>query len=146
MSCMQCNYCTSAIMSERHSFRDVEHSSLRTIETDVNFISQYLLHLTLIQRKFCIVEMRQVNFIIWFNYIINICWDAWCAAIARSHYIKNIVLMFVKMRFESLITFFFENSNSQLIRTNSSRLSSFIHWSKVLSIFRSISREKQILY
>ena len=51
-------------MSERHSLRDVEHSNLRTAEADVNFISQYFLHLTSIQRNFCIVEMRQINFTI----------------------------------------------------------------------------------
>ena len=107
----------------RYSFRDVEHSSLKTIETDVNFISQYLLHLTSIQRNFCIVEMRQANFTIWCNYIIILCWDAWCAAIAQSHYIIDIVLKFLKMRFESLATSFFENWVFQLIRTNSNRLS-----------------------
>ena len=116
------------------------------IETNANFISQYFLHLTSIQRKFRIVEMRQVNFTIWCNYIIIICWNTWCAAIARSHYIKNIVLKFLKMRFESLATFLFENSNLSLIRTNSNRLSSFFHWSRVLSVFRSIFRKKQILY
>ena len=137
---MQCSYCTSAIMSERYSLRDVEHSSLRATEADVNFISQYLLHLTSIQRKFCIVEMRQTSFTVWCNYIIIICWNAWCAAIARSHYIKDIVWKFLKVRFENLITSFFENWILQLIRTNSSRLSSLIHWSRVLSIFQSISR------
>ena len=143
---MQCSYCTSAIMSERHSLRNVEHLNLRTVETNVNFISQYLLHLTSVQRKFCIVEMRQTNSTIWFNYIIIICCKTLIATTARSHYIKDIVLKFVKIRFEDLATFLFEHSNLSLIRTNSSRLSSLIHWSRDLSTFRSISREKQIFY
>ena len=120
---MQCNYCTSAIHCERHSLRDVEHSSLKTTEINVNFISQYFLHLTSIQRNFYIVEMRQINFTIECNYIIIICWNAWCATIARSHYIKDIVLKFLKMRFENLIISLFENWIFQLIRTNSNRLS-----------------------
>ena len=143
---MQCSYCTSAIMNERHSLRDVEHFNLRTIETNVNFISQYFLHLKLIRRNFFIVEMRQVNSTIWCNYIIIICWNAWCAAIARSHYIKKIVLKFVKMRFDDLNTCFFENSNSQLIRTNSNRLSQFIQRSRILSISRSITRSIRIYF
>ena len=47
----------------------------------------------------------------------------------------------MKTRFDNLNTCFFENSNSQLIWTNSNRLSSFIHWSKILSISRSITRK-----
>ena len=146
---MQCSYCTNAIHCERHSLRNVELSSskaVETAETNANFISQYHLHLTSIQRNFCIAEMRQVNSTIWCNYIIIICWNVWCAAIARSHYIKEIVLKFVKTRFESLNTCFFENSNFQLIRTNSNRLSSFIHWSRILSIFRSIIRSIRIFF
>ena len=123
---MQCSYCTNAIMSERHSLRNVEHSNLKAAETNVNFISQYSLHLTSIQRKFCIVEMRQVNSTIECNYIIIICWNAWCATIARSHYIKDIVLKFLKVRFENLVTSLFKNWILQLIRTNSSRLSHVI--------------------
>ena len=39
---------------------------------------------------------------------------------------KNFFLKFLKTRFDDLIIFFFENSNFQLIRTNSSRLSQVI--------------------
>ena len=71
-------------------------------------------------------------------------WCASTATTARSHYIKNIVLKFLKVRFESLATFFFENSNLSLIRTNTNRLSSLIHWSRILSISRSITRKIKI--
>ena len=136
---MQCSYCTNAIHCERHSLRDVEHSSLKTIETNVNFTSQYFLHLTSIQRNFCIVEMRQVNFTIWCNYIIIICWNAWCAAIVSSHCIKEIDLKFLKWRFDDLIDYFFENRILQLIRTNSNRLSHVIVFYSFVSDFIDLS-------
>ena len=68
-------------------------------------------------------------------------WCATIATIARSHYIKEIVLKFLKRRFDDLATFLFEISIFQLIRTNSNRLSLLIHRSRVLSIFRSIIRK-----
>ena len=146
MRCKQCSYCTNVIHCERHSFRDVEHSILKTAETNANFISLYSLFSTSIQCKFCIIRMRSISFTIWYNYVIIICWNARVATTARSHYIKNIVLMFVKMRFDDLDTCLFENSNSQLIRTNSNRLSQFIQRSKALSTFRSIIRSIKICF
>ena len=146
MRCKQCSYCTSAIHCEWHSLRNVEHSILRAAETDANFISLYILFQTSIQCKFCIIRMRLINFTIWYNYVIIICWNARVATTARSHYIKKKVLKFVKRRFDDLTTFLIENSNSQLIRTNSICLSLFIQRSRILSIFRSITRKIRICF
>ena len=35
---MQCNYCTSAIHCERHSLRNVEHSTLKQMQTSFHYI------------------------------------------------------------------------------------------------------------
>ena len=82
------------LLHERDNERKIFASRCRifkskSTEADANFISQYLLHLTSIQRNFCIVEMRQTSFTIWCNYIIIICWNIWCAAIASSHCIQK---------------------------------------------------------
>ena len=146
MRCKQCSYCTNVIHCERHSFRDVEHSILKAVEINANFISLYSLFSTSIQCKFCIIRMRSINSTIWYNYVIIICWNTRVATTARSHYIKNIVLMFVEMRFDDLDTCLFENSNFQLIRTNSNRLSQFIQRSRILSISRSITRSIRICF
>ena len=102
------------LLHERNIKRAIFASKCRAFKLESswnkwNFISRYLLHLTSIKRNFCIFEMRQINFIIWCNYIIIICWNAWCATIASSHYIKKIVLKFLKRRIECLKIFFFEN-------------------------------------
>ena len=68
------------------------------------------------------------------NYHILRCFDV---ATASSHYIKKNVLKFVKKQFDDLITFLFENSN---------RLSLFIYWSRILSIYRSIIRKIKLLF
>ena len=81
------------------------NSSLKTIE-NANFISKYFLFSTSIQCKFRIVEMRSINFIILLNYIYIICDKTLIATIARSHYIKKIVLKFLKKRIECLNFFF----------------------------------------
>ena len=112
---------------------------------DNEFASQYLLFSTSISCKFCIIEMRLINSTISSNHIYIICCKTLITTIAWSHYIKNIVLKFLKMRFENLITFLFENSNLSLIRTNSNCLILFIYWSRILSIFRSITRSINIL-
>ena len=127
-NCVVCNAtCTNAIQCERYSFWNV----FKTIKINENFISQYFLFSTSIQRNVYVIEMRSITFIVSLNYIYIMCWKTLIATIAESHYIKEIVLMFLKTRFENLAIFFFENSN---------RLSQFIHWSKILSIFRTIIR------
>ena len=109
-------YCTKTIHCERYSF-----SNLKQLKHE-NFISLYFLFSTSIQCNYCIIRMRSVNFTIWYNYVIIICWSARVATIARSHYIKNIVFMFVKMRFESLVIFFWKLNFS----IDSNKLESFI--------------------
>ena len=125
-----------------------------------NFRQRYFLVSTSIQFKICVAEMRSFSFTISSNYIYIICDRTLIATTAQSHYIKEIVLKFVKTRFDDLTIFLFENSNFQLIRTNSSRLfhvivaysfaSDFIDfsidfsWKTIVLLEESISRHYNI--
>ena len=144
--CGNCVACNAAIARAQYRTDDIRFEMSNQAETDANFISLYFLFSTSIQCKFCIIRMRSISSTIWYNYVIIICWDARVATTARSHYIKNIVLMFVKVRFKNLVTFLFENWIFQLIRTNSNRLSLFIQRSRILSISRSIIRKIRICF
>ena len=130
--CDNCVAFNAAIARAQYKTNDIrfEISSTQVWEQlkHENFVSQYILFSTLIQYKFCIIRMRLFNFTISLYHIYIICLKLSWIQLHES-------LMILKVRFENLTIFLFENSNFQLIRTNSSRLSSVIHWSRILSIF-----------
>ena len=131
--------CTNAIQCERHSFRNI---FMRTKQLKISSRDIFCF-----QRRCNVIfaSLKCVKLILQFYIITSLLYIEMHELQQLHNRITSKIsfLKILKMRFENLLIFFFENWNFQLIRTNSNRLSSFIHWSRILLIARSIIRSNK---
>ena len=139
---MQYSYCTNAIMSERHSLRNVEHSNrnqLKQMQTSFHniFCIWHRYNVLFASLKCARLALKLCRFIsisyVW-DLIEYNCMIFWC-------FEKSTRKFNYASYWDAL-----ENVWLSLIQLSLNNDDRFIHWSKVLSISRTIFRENQMFY